>query len=62
MRIGKEVFSQGYVNALHQTITLPIIVLAAAALTCLWIKRLPAPAGPGPVSEEIRPEAPRATA
>lgn len=71
-RIGREVFTQGYVNALHQTIVLPIAVLAAAALSCLWLKRAAAAAGSaagvpataepgGTAGEEIRPEARRAT-
>jgi len=38
-RIGHEVFTFAYVTAMRQTMLLPIILLAVAALSCLAIKR-----------------------
>lgn len=61
-RIGKQVFSQGYVNALELTLILPIAVLAIAAVSCLWVKRTPAPAGPSQSLEATRPGAQQASA
>jgi MFS family permease len=44
--LGREVFSQGFVNALHLTLILPIAVLTIAGISCLAIKRVTTPAGP----------------
>ncbi len=70
--LGHEVFSQGFVNALHQTVILPIVVLTIGALSCLAIKRVSGSAeahGPGepvdyiPAEEAIsQPEASQAPA
>jgi EmrB/QacA subfamily drug resistance transporter len=59
-RIGREVFAQGFVNALHTTMIMPIAVLAVGAVSCLGIKRLrkaaapvtDAPGAAGPAAEQ----------
>jgi EmrB/QacA subfamily drug resistance transporter len=66
-QLGREVFSQGFVSALHQTMVLPIAVLTVAALSCLAIRRVttpsspapasPAPASPAPADAALQPEA-----
>jgi EmrB/QacA subfamily drug resistance transporter len=74
-RLGHEVFSQGFINAMHQTIILPIAVLAIGALSCLAIKRVggqpgqvppadqPGRAAAGPADEAVaEPEASQAPA
>jgi EmrB/QacA subfamily drug resistance transporter len=44
-RIGHEVFTSGYVNAMRSTFLLPIILLAVGAASCFLIKNNP-PASP----------------
>jgi len=43
-QLGRAVFSQGFVNALHLTLILPITVLTVAGISCLAIRRVTAPA------------------
>jgi hypothetical protein len=38
--LAREAFSSGFVSAMHQTLIMPIAVLALAALSCLAIKRV----------------------
>ena len=55
LRIGHDVFTFGYVNAMKSTMLLPIILLAVGAVSCLLLKedRRPAePAAPGVQAEE----------
>ncbi len=62
-RVAHEAFSSGYVTAMHLTMIMPIAVLVIAALSCLAVRRRPAPAGPagsGPAVE--LPEATQAPA
>jgi nitrate/nitrite transporter NarK len=47
-RVSREVFSQGFVHALHTTMIMPIAVLALGAVTCLGIKQIRKSAAPGP--------------
>jgi len=47
-RIGHEVFAFGYVNAMRSTMVLPVVLLTAAALSCLAIQQRKRPAAPAP--------------
>jgi EmrB/QacA subfamily drug resistance transporter len=38
--LAREAFSSGFVGAMHQTLIMPIAVLALAAMSCLAIKRV----------------------
>jgi len=55
-RISHEVFTQGFVNALHPTIVFPIVVLVLGALSCLFLRGGPVrptpPATPAAAQEE----------
>jgi MFS family permease len=55
-RISHEVFTQGFVNALHPTIVFPIVVLVLGALSCLFLRGGPVrptpPAAPAAAQEE----------
>jgi EmrB/QacA subfamily drug resistance transporter len=51
-RIGHEVFTFGYVNALRSTMLLPIILLAVGAVSCFLLQGIQPPAG------MIRPDVP----
>jgi EmrB/QacA subfamily drug resistance transporter len=71
-QLGHDVFSLGFVNAMHQTLVLPITVLTLAALSCLAIRRVTTPASPssnqaspssnqaGPSSEQAGPSSEQA--
>jgi hypothetical protein len=61
-RIAREVFSFGYVTAMHQTMIMPIAVLGVAALSCLAIKRVVTDARPAPAQDAPQPEASQAPA
>jgi MFS family permease len=61
-RLAHEVFAQGFVNAMHPTVLLPISVLVLAALSCLAIKRVDAPVSPVPADAIPQPEASQAPA
>ena len=37
--LASEVFSAGYVTAMHWTMIMPIVLLTAAAISCLWIQK-----------------------
>jgi len=45
-KLASEVFSAGYVNAMHSTLILPIALLIVASLSCLGIHRVVRPARP----------------
>jgi hypothetical protein len=49
-RIGHEVFAFGYVNAMRSTMVLPVVLLTAAALSCLAIQQRKRPAAPAPAA------------
>ncbi|MGI9008264.1 MAG: DHA2 family efflux MFS transporter permease subunit [Streptosporangiaceae bacterium] len=38
--LASEVFSAGYVTAMHLTMIMPIALLAVAAVSCLWIQKV----------------------
>ena len=59
-RLFREVFSIGYVSAMHMTMIMPIAVLAIAALSCLAIKRTPTSADQPAATAARQPEASRA--
>jgi len=61
-QLGREVFSLGFVNAMHQTMILPITVLSVAALSCLAIRQVTVPASPAPGEAIQQPEASQAPA
>jgi len=44
-KLATEVFSAGYVTAMHSTMIWPIVLLVVASLSCLGIKRDARPAG-----------------
>ena len=56
-RIGHDVFTFGYVQAMRTTMLLPVILLGVGAVSCLAIKRRQKPdAGDGsPATETARP-------
>src|SRR5215469_2463503 len=45
-KLASEVFSAGYVNAMHSTLILPIALLIVASLSCLGIQRVVRPVRP----------------
>jgi len=64
-KLASEVFSAGYVTAMHTTMIMPIALLVVASLSCLAIKRRTRPAQPaGGVTADSAglPEASRAPA
>ncbi len=61
-RIARETFSFGYVTAMHQTLILPIALLAVTALSCLAIKRTATPGRPAAAEAHTQPEASQASA
>jgi EmrB/QacA subfamily drug resistance transporter len=55
LRIGHDVFTFGYVNAMRSTMLLPIILLAVGAVSCLMLKedrRITGPAAPEVQAEQ----------
>jgi hypothetical protein len=38
LRIGHDVFTFGYVNAMRSTMLLPVILLGVGAVSCLMLK------------------------
>jgi MFS family permease len=60
--IAREVFSFGYVSAMHQTMIMPIALLGVAALSCLAIKRVVTDARPPSAQGAPQPEASQAPA
>jgi EmrB/QacA subfamily drug resistance transporter len=60
--LAKEVFSSGFVSAMHQTLIMPIAVLAIAALSCLAIKRVATAPWHAPAEVAATPEASQAAA
>ncbi len=64
-KLASEVFSAGYVTAMHSTMIWPIVLLVVASLSCLGIKRgvrPAAPAGPAMADSATLPEASQAPA
>ena len=49
-RIGHEVFTFGYVDAMRQTMILPVVLLPLGALSCLAIKQRKRQAAPAPAA------------
>jgi EmrB/QacA subfamily drug resistance transporter len=60
-QLGRLVFSQGFVNALHLTLILPIAVLTVAGLSCLAIRRVATPASPASPEAVTQPQQPEAS-
>ncbi len=60
--LAKEAFSSGFVSAMHQTLIMPIAVLAIAALSCLAIKRVTSAPWQAPADAAAIPEASQAAA
>jgi hypothetical protein len=64
-KLASEVFSAGYVTAMHSTMIWPVALLVVASLSCLGIKRgvRPArPAGTAAADAATLPEASQAPA
>src|SRR5215472_4889951 len=64
-KLASEVFSAGYVNAMHSTLAFPIALLVVASLSCLGIQRTRRPARPAEAAQpesSALPEASQATA
>jgi EmrB/QacA subfamily drug resistance transporter len=61
-RIGHDVFSFGYVDAMKTTMALPVVLLAVGAASCLAIKGRKRSAEPGPAAPAAAPESERAPA
>ena len=61
-RIGHDVFSFGYVNAMKTTMALPVVLLAVGAASCLAIKGRKQSAEPGPAAPAAAAESERAPA
>ncbi len=60
LRIGHDVFTFGYVNAMRSTMLLPIILLAVGAVSCFMLKeprRTLEPAAPDVAAEQAAPAA-----
>ena len=64
-KLATEVFSAGYVTAMHFTMIWPVALLVVASLSCLGIKgdlRPVRPAGPAAADAATLPEASQAPA
>ena len=63
-RLANEVFSAGYVTAMHSTLIMPIALLVVASLSCLGIQRVRRPARPAGAAADSTglPEASQARA
>jgi EmrB/QacA subfamily drug resistance transporter len=55
--IARDIFTYGYVDAMRQTMIMPIAILAVAALSCLAIKRRRQAPGPA-ATQEAKAQAP----
>jgi len=55
LRIGHEVFTSGYVDAMRATMLMPVILLAVGALSCLLLTG-PRPAATAPAAPELAVE------
>jgi EmrB/QacA subfamily drug resistance transporter len=60
LRIGHDVFTFGYVNAMRSTMLLPIILLAVGAVSCLMLKEDRRPAEPAAANVQAEETAPAA--
>jgi len=60
--LAREVFAYGYVTAMHLTMIMPIIVIAVAGLSCIWVKKDTAGTSPVPADVAPLPEASQAPA
>jgi len=61
-RIGHDVFTFGYVDAMRSTMVLPVVLLAVGAASCLAIRGRKGPAESGPAAPAATAETERATA
>jgi hypothetical protein len=60
LRIGHDVFTFGYVNAMRSTMLLPVILLAVGAVSCLMLRqgrRTPETDAPDVPAEQAAPAA-----
>jgi hypothetical protein len=55
LRVGHEVFTSGYVDAMRATMLMPVILLAVGALSCLLLTG-PRPAATAPPAPELAVE------
>jgi Major Facilitator Superfamily len=60
--LARQAFSAGFTSAMHQTLIMPIVVLAVAALSCLAIKRVTSAPWQAPVDAAAMQEASQAAA
>jgi EmrB/QacA subfamily drug resistance transporter len=61
-RIGHDVFTFGYVDAMRSTMVLPVVLLVVGAVSCLAIRGRKRPAETGPAAPTATAESERATA
>ncbi len=61
-RIGHDVFTFGYVDAMRSTMVLPVVLLVVGAVSCLAIRGRKRPAEAGPAAPAATAESERATA
>jgi EmrB/QacA subfamily drug resistance transporter len=59
-RIGHDVFTFGYVDAMRATMVMPVALLLIGAASCFAIKRRKRPAQPGPAAAAAASESERA--
>ena len=57
-RIGHDVFTFGFVDAMRTTMIMPVVLLGLGAVSCLAIRRRPRPTEPGPAPEVPAAEVP----
>ena len=61
-RIGHDVFTFGYVDAMRTTMVLPVVLLAVGAASCLAIRGRKRSPEAGPAAPAASPESERASA
>jgi EmrB/QacA subfamily drug resistance transporter len=54
-RIGHDVFTFGYVEAMRTTMILPVVLLGVGAVSCLLLRERKPAAGPGPAAGPAAP-------
>jgi EmrB/QacA subfamily drug resistance transporter len=59
-RIGHDVFTFGFVDAMRTTMIMPVVLLGLGAVSCLAIRRRPRATEPGPAPEVPAAEVPAA--
>jgi EmrB/QacA subfamily drug resistance transporter len=57
-RIGHDVFTFGFVDAMRSTMIMPVVLLGLGAVSCLAIRRRPRPTEPRPAPEVPADEVP----